>query len=70
VTYAPLDTVVSLLESVLEETEGADVHYELRTALQLLVVARDGHDRAAATLSEADLDDELGERLRELGYVE
>ena len=69
-SHTPLETVESLLESVLEETSGEDVHYKLRTALQLVVVARDDHDRAAATLSEADLDDDLRERLEDLGYIE
>jgi len=69
-THTPLDTVETLLESVLAETEGEDVHYKLRTALQLVVVARDDHDRATATLSEADLDEDLRERLEDLGYIE
>ena len=69
-SYAPLDTVEALLEGVLEETDDPDVHYKLRTALQLLVVAREDHERASETLSEADLDADLRERLRELGYVE
>jgi hypothetical protein len=69
-TNTPLETVGALLEGVLAETEDADVHFKLRTALQLLVVALDDRDRATETLAEADLDDELRERLRELGYVE
>lgn len=33
-----LETVQTLLESVLERTDDSEVHYKLRTALQLLVV--------------------------------
>ena len=69
-SHTPLDTVEVLLESVLEETEDVDVHFKVRTALQLLVVVRDDMARASETLSEADLDEDLRERLRELGYVE
>jgi len=68
-TCAPLDTATALIDSVPDQTEGEDVHYKLRTALQLPVVASDDHDRAVETLSEADLDDELRERFRELGSI-
>ena len=64
------DTLASLLESVIEDTDGADVHFKLRTALQLLDVVRVRNERISDSLSEVDLDDDLEERLRELGYVE
>ncbi|RLM90399.1 hypothetical protein D3D02_06480 [Halobellus sp. Atlit-38R] len=64
------DTLASLLESVIEDTDGADVHFKLRTALQLLDVVRVRNERISETLSDVDLDDDLEERLRELGYVE
>ncbi|WP_256546239.1 hypothetical protein [Halobellus inordinatus] len=64
------DTLASLLESVIEDTDGADVHFKLRTALQLLDVVRVRNERISDTLSDVDLDDDLEERLRELGYVE
>ncbi len=62
-----LDTIETLLESLLEETDDADVHYKLRTALQLL----DVHRADLTDLDEvADEDTELQERLRNLGYVD
>jgi len=64
------DTLASLLESVIEDTDGADVHFKLRTALQLLDVVRVRNERISDTLSDVDLDDDLDARLRELGYVE
>jgi len=64
------DTLASLLESVIEDTDGADVHFKLRTALQLLDVVRVRNERISDSLSEVDLDDDLEERLRELGYVD
>ncbi|MDQ2055700.1 hypothetical protein [Halobellus sp. H-GB7] len=64
------DALASLLESVIEDTDGADVHFKLRTALQLLDVVRVRNERISDTLSDVDLDDDLEERLRELGYVE
>lgn len=64
------DTVTSLLESVIDETDDTEVHFKLRTALQLLVVLRTRHADAMETLEEADLDAELRDRLRDLGYVE
>ncbi|WP_256290291.1 hypothetical protein [Halobellus inordinatus] len=64
------DTLASLLESVIEDTNGADVHFKLRTALQLLDVVRVRNEQITDTLSDVDLDADLEERLRELGYVE
>lgn len=62
-----LDTIETLLESLLEETDDADIHYKLRTALQLL----DVHRADLTDLDEvADEDTELQERLRNLGYVD
>jgi regulator of RNase E activity RraB len=62
-----LDTTRRILESLLEETDDPEVHYRLRTALQLLVA----HEDDLASLEEICRgDDELDERLRELGYVE
>ena len=64
------DTMAALLESALERTEDSEVHFKLRTALQLVDVLEAQHEQARETLEEADIDSELRERLRELGYVE
>jgi len=67
VSNRTLDTIETLLESLLEETDDADIHYKLRTALQLL----DVHRADLTDLDEvADEDTELQERLRNLGYVD
>ena len=62
-----LDTISSLLEAVIADTDDSEVHYQLRTALQLLELHRDDLTR----LDEAvDGDSELRERLQDLGYIE
>ena len=63
------ETIETMLAAVLEETEDPDVHYKLRTALQLLVFLEDDHERALEALEDADLDEELRERLARLGYL-
>lgn len=66
-TSEPLETVETLLESLLVETEGPEVHYKLRTALQLLAAHRQEIRELEAA---ADGDADLAERLRDLGYVD
>jgi hypothetical protein len=62
-----LDTVRTLLESLLEETSDTEVRYKLRTALQLL----DAHEQDIAELGAAAAEhDELSDSLRELGYLD
>lgn len=65
-----LGTTSSLLRGVLDTVEDEEARFKVRTALQLLVVAEDEHERLAETLSEAELDDDLQDRLRDLGYVD
>ncbi|MFB6196013.1 MAG: hypothetical protein ABEI80_07555 [Haloplanus sp.] len=62
-----LETIRTLLESLIEETDDSEVHYKLRTALQLLAV----HEEEINRLEEAaDSDADLETRLRDLGYLE
>lgn len=61
-----LDTVRNLLTALLDETDDSEVHFKLRTALQLLDAHQNDLDHLAAA---ADDDDELRERLGELGYI-
>jgi hypothetical protein len=58
------------VRTAVEETDDPDVRFKLRTALQLLDVVRDRHERVAGTLAEADPDEELQNRLREMGYLD
>ena len=69
VSTTTIDAVERLLESVLAATEDAERRFKLRTALQLLVFLRESHDVASETLAEADLEPELEDQLRQLGYL-
>lgn len=64
------ETIKPLLESVIERTDDEEVHYKLRTAMQLLDVVRVRNEQVSDTLSAVDLDDDLEARLEELGYLE
>ena len=61
-----LSTVRELLTTVLDETDDAEVHYKLRTALQLL----DVHRQDLTSLDDVTEDDELRSRLEDLGYLD
>lgn len=65
-----VDTTRSLLEGVLTETDDAEVHFKLRTALQLLDVVEAQHDAAREALAHADLEESVRTDLRELGYLD
>jgi hypothetical protein len=66
-TTETLSTIETLLESLLEETDESEVHYKLRTALQLLEIQKSD----IRQLEDAAADDEqLERRLRKLGYIE
>lgn len=67
---ATTDTIARLLENTIEETEDSEVHYKLRTALQLLDVVEKREERAIDLLTHEEFDDELRGRLEELGYLD
>lgn len=62
-----IETVKTMLATLLEETEDSEVHYKLRTALQLLEIHEDELDRLSEV---AEQDSEVEERLRNLGYLD
>ncbi|MGM0590411.1 MAG: hypothetical protein ACQETI_02065 [Halobacteriota archaeon] len=64
-----IDTIRTVLESVLRETEDAEIHFKLRTALQLLAVIDDREKVAREALKDSELDEDLRQQLRELGYL-
>ncbi|MFD1601052.1 hypothetical protein [Halobellus rarus] len=64
------ETIKSLLESAIEQTDDEEVHYKLRTAMQLLDVVRVRNEQLSDTLSAVELDEDLESRLEELGYLE
>ena len=64
------ETIESLLQSAIERTDDEEVHYKLRTAMQLLDVVRVRNEQLSDTLSAVELDGDLEARLEELGYLE
>ena len=69
-TQETSETIRTLLESVIERTDDEEVHYKIRTALQLLDVVRVRNEQVSETLSAVELDEDLENRLAELGYLE
>lgn len=67
---SPIDTIDTLLENAIKETEDTEVNFKLRTSCQLLDAIRNEHDKVAETLEGAELDDDLRNQLQELGYIE
>lgn len=65
-----IDTVRELLGGALDETDDPEVHFKLRSALQLLSVVEANDERLQHGLRDADLPDEAVDRLRELGYLD
>lgn len=65
-----VETIDELLAGAIEDTDDEDVHYKLRNARQLLEVVRTRHEQLDEAIDEADVDSEVLENLRELGYVE
>ena len=68
-TTNTLKTIEALLEGVQEDVKNPDARYKLRTARQLLYVLEQKDVDLTVALNEAVSDDELRERLRELGYL-
>lgn len=66
-----LETIDSLLEGVLEETDDSDIRYKVRSARQLVEIVKERHRRLAEEQIGDVIDDEdLLEELSDLGYVE
>jgi hypothetical protein len=65
----PVGTIETLLESVLEETSDENVHFKLRTALQLLSVIQKREQMTEELLEETEMDGEVRQRLQDLGYL-
>lgn len=63
------DTIETMLESVEEEVDDPDLVYKLRTARQLLLVCKYQNETLQDSLQEADLDDDIRQRLVGLGYL-
>ncbi|MFC6754033.1 hypothetical protein [Halorubrum tibetense] len=68
-TVDVLMTIEELLEQVQKDIENPDASYKLRTARQLLSILEQRNEDLSVAVSEAVSDDELRDRLRELGYL-
>ncbi len=64
------DTIETLLASVQEGVEDSELNYKLRTARSLIHVCKEDVSTLEQALNKADLDDEMLENLRQLGYLE
>jgi SOS response regulatory protein OraA/RecX len=65
-----IDTVRQLLNGALDETDDAEVHFKLRTALQLLSVVEERDQQLKQDLKEAAFSEDTLARLREQGYLD
>ena len=62
-----IEKLRTILEWVLENTDDDEIHYKLRTALQLVEVQRSDVDSLSRAVEN---DEDLEQRLRQLGYIE
>lgn len=61
---------IELTEGVLQETDNNEYKFKLRTAIQLLEIVEERHDRASDVLVDCNLDEQVQANLQELGYLE
>lgn len=69
-TGATVETIETMLESVQQEVDDPELRFKLRTARQLLLLLEEQHDLGRKALADADLDADVREDLRTLGYLE
>lgn len=69
VTETTMDTMRTLLESSVAETDDPEVQFKLRTALQLLAVIDTQQKMASEALDNAEIEADVRVNLRELGYL-
>jgi len=65
-----LDTVDELLEGAANDIDDSDALYKIRSARQLLELAKQRHQDHDEAIEELIGDDQVLNDLRELGYVE
>jgi hypothetical protein len=68
-TETTIGTVRTLLKGAIAETDDPEVHFKLRTALQLLAVIDRQQEVASEALEHAEIEADVRENLRELGYL-
>mgnify|MGYP006281107725 CR=1 FL=1 len=69
-TDTTIGTIRTLLESAVAETDDSELQFKLRTALQLLAVIDRQQEVASEALANAEIEADVREALRELGYVD
>jgi hypothetical protein len=65
-----IGTIETMLKSALETVDDPDVKYKLRQSLSLLKVVEMHHVDAREALEDVELDPEVEDNLRELGYLD
>jgi hypothetical protein len=65
-----LDTVDEMLEGAMNDIDDSDARYKIRSARQLLELAKERHRSHDEAIEEMISDDEVLSKLRDLGYVE
>lgn len=65
-----LDTVDEILEGAMNDIDDSDAVYKIRSARQLLELAKQRHRDHDEAIEEIISDDEVLDDLRDLGYVE
>lgn len=68
-TSDTIDTIETMLDGLLYDTEDPEVHFKIRTILSLLSVLKRQNDIARTALSASDVPDDLQDDLIELGYL-
>jgi hypothetical protein len=63
-------TIETMLQSALDSVDDDEVKYKLRQSLSLLNAVELHHIEARDALEDVDLDSEIEENLRDLGYLE
>jgi hypothetical protein len=63
-------TIETMLQSALDSVDDDEVKYKLRQSLSLLNAVELHHGEAREALEDVDLDSEIKENLRDLGYLE
>lgn len=64
------DTIRAILHSAVEEVDDSELGFKLRSALQLLDAIEEQYEGAREALEDAELEDDVRENLRELGYLD
>lgn len=60
--------IETILESVLDETDDPEIRFKIRTALQFFCLLREQDNVAREALADCEMDEDLRQRLRDLGY--